>query len=275
MPELPEAQTIASDLDSLIKGAKILSILPLFPPIVDPSSIPLERLLGKSIKEVTRLGKMIHFHLQGNLSIIASLRMTGQFLMGDYPNSPKESAFPKHTRLAIKLDTSPNGLFYRDTRKFGRLFFLDSLTLKQFLKERSPGVDALEITPKLLQDIMGAHSKTVKAMLMDQNLISGLGNIYATESLFKARIAPTRMAYSLTAKECKLLSDSIIDILNSAITHRGSTIKDYMSPKGPGSFQDKHLAYGKAGKPCPHCGRGFSKVTVCGRATVWCQNCQK
>jgi formamidopyrimidine-DNA glycosylase len=234
MPELPEAQTIADDLDNLISGTEIKNICVIEPSIVDSISIPFEEIIGSKVFHVSRWGKMILIKLDHGLNILASLRMTGHFILNPYP---EDDIFPDHVRLAISLGgdnlREPSGLFYRDIRKFGRIFFLTDELFSDFKEKKVLGVDALEITADIIFNITRDRKTSIKSFLMNQKLVSGLGNIYANECLFNARIKPKRLVSSLSLKECQDLETSIKETMIDAIKLRGSTIRDYFSPRGP------------------------------------------
>jgi formamidopyrimidine-DNA glycosylase len=136
------------------------------------------------------------------------------------------------------------------------------------------GPDALTIKAETMYETLQEKTVPIKSLIMDQKVLSGLGNIYATEALFEAGISPKKPSKELSLKECKKLTSAIHRILKEAIADRGSTISNYMAPKGPGIYQNKHLVYGKKDL-CPKCGKPLKSVSVGGRTTVYCEYCQK
>jgi formamidopyrimidine-DNA glycosylase len=280
MPELPEAQTIASDLDGLIKGRSFQEIVPVYRGIVDHRSLPMDSFLEKTIQSVTRVGKMILFTLDDALSVLVSLRMTGQFILGSFPKGTTLPEFPPHVRLALRLDKgvgedSHDALLYRDIRKLGVFYFADPSRLAAILDRMALGKDALTADPGYFHDKASSRESPLKSLLLDQSLLSGLGNIYATEALFAAKLSPFRRGSSLTKHESSLLMEKVRSILTDAIANRGSTVSNYQAPLGAGSYQGHHQAYGKAGQNCPVCGTPFTRSLIGGRSTVWCEGCQK
>ncbi|MDR2199786.1 MAG: DNA-formamidopyrimidine glycosylase [Deltaproteobacteria bacterium] len=280
MPELPEAQTTVDDLRLLLAGRRIRDVLVKDSGVLGAGTVSPERFRGRELLAPERLGKAVLLPARGSLFILASLRMTGQFLSGPLPEKNPLESFPRHVRLALRLEKNsprenPAALFFRDQRKFGRLYFFDREGLSAFLEKSAPGPDALTIDPKDFHERLSRGRAPVKNLLLQQKLVSGLGNIYATEALFAAGISPERPGNELSLKESALLLKKIKEILLEAVSLRGSTVKDYRAPLGPGSYQTRHQAYGKAGEKCPLCGRPFKKIALGGRGTVFCPGCQK
>jgi formamidopyrimidine-DNA glycosylase len=275
MPELPEAETMARDLDRKVAGRKILRTAVSYPPIVatGPES-GLSILEGLTIIKVDRLGKLVRFHLEKGYGLIIQLKMTGQFLFGQFPK--KDSDWPRHARAALALGGQPvETLFYRDMRKFGRLHALSPEKVEERIQAFGLGPDPLQIGPKEFHDLVSSKKGELKAVLMNQSVISGIGNIYATEGLFAAGLSPLRPANTLSPKESAILHEKTVAILKEAIDLRGSTVDNYEAPDGKGAFQENHLAYGKAGSSCPKCGTLFERDFVAGRTSIHCPKCQK
>jgi formamidopyrimidine-DNA glycosylase len=216
--------------------------------------------------------------LAGERFLLVHLKMTGQFHFDAWP--PNAGGWPPHCHAAFRLKnpSSPGSertLFYKDARKFGRLRAFGPGELDPFLANLNLGPDALTAPPGEYHQRLASSRGKLKAALLDQTVIAGFGNIYADETLLAARLSPLRPAGSLTLKEATALRSEGQRILNKAIECRGSTVSSYQAPEGAGSYQDHHLAYGQAGKPCPYCGQPLEKTQVGGRTTVYCPNCQK
>jgi formamidopyrimidine-DNA glycosylase len=268
---------MARELHQRVAGSVITEVLVAYDKIVASELGNFERTLkGQTIRQVGRIGKWIKVDLESGGALLAHLKMTGQFIMGDWPGN-KWDHWPNHARAGFLL-TGPagkEGLFYRDTRKFGRLRAFDPVELSEFLDELALGPDPLEINPVEFHLLISAKKNPLKQVLLNQQIIAGLGNIYVDESLFAALLAPKRLASDLSPQESARLLKHIKRILNQSIENRGSTVSDYQGLEGPGSFQDLHLVYGKAGKNCPVCGEILTKSRVAGRGTTHCPKCQK
>ncbi|MDR1164878.1 MAG: bifunctional DNA-formamidopyrimidine glycosylase/DNA-(apurinic or apyrimidinic site) lyase [Deltaproteobacteria bacterium] len=288
MPELPEAQTIASDLNSALQGVTIADARILYRPIVQNPEPFLELCRGREILEVKRLGKMIHFRLAGDCHLLVSLRMTGQFLLGQSGRSASSAAaataattaYPPHVHAVFNLASAagPQGedaLFYRDARKFGRLLMVAPGEFAATLAKLNLGPDPFEIDPERFAAALAHTQRAVKTVIMDQSLISGIGNIYAAEALFAAKIAPARPASSINIREASRILEKTRAILTEAIQLRGSTVSNYSAPFGPGSYQERHLVYRQKGAPCPVCRATLAQQAIGGRSTVFCPRCQK
>lgn len=279
MPELPEVQTIASDLDDLVGGRVIEAVQVRLAKIVAGDPGRLVRLLtGAAVGRVERLGKWIIFRLEGPAgpgALLVHLKMTGQFHLGPWPKT--DADWPAYAHAAFRLTGRPpesGALFYQDMRQFGRLRAFDPAGLEAFLAALELGPDPLTVTPAEFHRRLTARRGRLKGVLLDQSVVAGLGNIYADECLFAAWLSPLRSAASLTVTESKRLLDDIKRILTEAIAARGSTTNNYQGLKGGGSFQHAHQAYGRAGEPCPRCGAPLERLVVAGRSTHFCPHCQ-
>lgn len=273
-------------------------------------------LIGRKIAGARRMGKWVRIDLDNGGAILAHLKMTGQFQTGPWPgassNSPEGSPdepkcppnlpsgssklsdeglgaledalepaelapLPSHCHAGLLLDGDPpRALFYKDTRKFGRLRVFSGRELETFLAELALGPDPLTIDASELRSRLAAKKTKLKAAMLDQSVVSGLGNIYADESLFAASLSPSRLSTSLSLEEAERLLEAVKRILNESIEMRGSTVVNYQSLGESGSFQNKHLVYGaKPGSPCPRCGAPLGRSVVGGRTTISCPKCQK
>jgi formamidopyrimidine-DNA glycosylase len=277
MPELPEAETMASDLEKNVTGLTIADVLVAYDPIVasDPDRF-VSILKGQTIKNVGRLGKWVKINLASGGALLVHLKMTGQFLLGDWPKS-LEGEWPSHTHAAFLLKGAKviKTLFYKDIRKFGRLRAFTKEELPLFLNELGLGPDPLTIEFKEFHQIMSSKNARLKQVLLDQSVLSGLGNIYADEALFAAGLAPNRIASTLRPSDSARLLDCIQLILDQAIESRGSTVENYQGLEGPGTYQHQHQVYGKKGQNCPKCGTVLVGSKIAGRSTVHCPTCQK
>lgn len=284
MPELPEVQTIASDLDEVVGGAIIEKAAVSLPKIVagDPDRF-IRLVAGAEIRSVERMGKWVKFSLnaaEGPAVMLAHLKMTGQFHLGSWPGGPDKNSgrWDVHDHAAFKLKGRPEEggtLFYRDIRQFGRLRAFDLMELEEFLAALDQGPDPLTVTPEEFHRRLAARKGRLKCVLLDQSTVAGLGNIYVDEGLFAAGLSPLRSAATLSRAETDLLLKELKRILTTSIKFRGSTTSNYQGLKGGGSFQNKHKVYGRSGEPCPKCGAAIERSVVAGRGTHHCPHCQK
>lgn len=280
MPELPEVETIARDLDELVGGARITRVAVGRPQLL---LTPPERfhslLAGTVINKVSRLGKMVHFELAGGRHLLVHLKMTGQFGLAAWPEEKAQAPlWPRHAHLAFGLDNRPpdlEALIYYDIRKFGRLRLWEQAEFDQYLASGALGRDPFSLSPEAFHQLIAAGRGRLKGRLLDQTLVSGLGNIYADECLFASRLHPARPASSLAPSESETLLAHIKEILGRAIAARGSTTSNYQGLKGGGRYQLQHRVYGRAGRECPRCGRLIEKTVIAGRTTSFCPQCQK
>ncbi len=275
MPELPEVQTIVSDLNEMVSRRVISEVAVRLPKMMGGDADPFLALLpGAQIEEVIRLGKWVCFKLDRNkLTLVVHLRMTGQFELGPWPETDH---WPLHCHVALRLNGFPpdqEALLYRDIRQFGRWFLLDPTELNIHLKKLGP--DSLLISPEEFHTRLTKKKSSLKSVLLDQSVIAGLGNIYVDESLFAARLSPTRSAASLVKEETDRLLAEIKRLLTASIATRGSTTSNYKGLKGPGSFQHQHQVYRHSGQPCPACGAQLERSVVAGRTTTFCPDCQR
>ena len=259
MPELPEVETVVRTLAPYLTGKRILRAEFFSRHVVRQDFDSLSATLaGRRIVSVSRKGKFVLLHLdRGALSI--HLGMTGKLLSGASPGP--------HTRAIFSLDEG--SLVYDDIRHFGRIEW--SAVFPARLAALGP--DPLSISlPEFLR-ALDAHRGRIKALLLNQRFLGGLGNIYADEILFQARIHPK--AHRLGAKRAAALYDAMLDVLRRAISMGGSSISDYVDAQGRrGSFQRQHQAYGRTGLPCSRCGTPIRKIVLAQRGTHFCPRCQ-
>jgi formamidopyrimidine-DNA glycosylase len=270
MPELPEVETIANGLNKRVAGDRIDSVW------VGSKPEPLKStaaeisgaLEGAKVERVRRVGKHIVFDLGPGKSVgdrqwIVHLGMTGQMLVAN-----PETEAPKHTHLVAKL-ASGRELRFVDPRRFGRL----EVRQAGFI---GPGAEPLNISAEEFAQLFHRSKAPIKAALLNQSLLHGVGNIYADEALFRAHIRPRRRANTLTKSELRKLHAALQKVLRLAIAAGGSSISDYVDADGEaGFFQIQHRAYGREGKPCLICKTPIKKIVVGGRGTHYCPKCQK
>ena len=271
VPELPEVETIRRDLLSRVVGRTFrrVRISPGAERIVRwPSPAEFARALaGQRIEHISRRGKYLLFHLSDGRYLIVHLRMTGALL-----HRPKDAPEEPYLRISLSLDDS-NELRYTDLRKLGNMWLVE---------EAEPivgklGPDALEgVTPQTLRSLIDGRSASIKAVLMDQAALAGLGNIYSEEALFLAGIHPRRPAESLAADELSRLHKAIGDALLEAMGHRGSSFRDYVDAEGREGQHQWHVkVYRRTGEPCYNCGTPIERIKVGGRSTHFCPLCQR
>jgi formamidopyrimidine-DNA glycosylase len=269
MPELPEVETIANGLNKRVAGDRIDSVwVGSKPEPLKSSAAEISGALeGAHVERVRRVGKHIVFDLgsgksSGARQWIVHLGMTGRMLV-----STAETEIPKHTHLVARL-ASGRELRFVDPRRFGRLEVRADFS--------GPGAEPLSIGAVEFARLFHSSKAPVKAALLNQKLLHGVGNIYADEALFRAHIRPRRRANTLTKVELRKLHAALQKVLHAAIAAGGSSISDYVDADGEaGFFQIQHRAYGRQGKPCMTCKTPIKKIVVGGRGTHYCPNCQK
>ena len=270
MPELPEVETIVRQLAPLVAGARLNRL-----EVDDPrwcAPVAAEELAGavagRRVERLWRRGKYLVWDLDGGLHLVMHLRMTGTLLW-------EPDALPAHTRVVLDLDTGR--VVFVDPRRFGTgTLVLGAAALAAWFSARL-GVEPLEeeFTAAHLRALARGRRAPIKAFLLDQRNVAGVGNIYADEALFRAGVHPLRAAGALRAGQYGLLRDAVVAVLRAGIDARGASIDDYRDPDGVrGSFQDRFLVHRREGLPCPSCGRAVRKLVVGGRGTYVCERCQ-
>jgi formamidopyrimidine-DNA glycosylase len=280
MPELPEVETIRRQLAPEVEGNRIVQAEVTDARWVAPLSVGKfeKQLTGRRILELGRRGKYFVAKLDDGSALVMHLRMTGNLLF-----LPDDSPIPdSHLRGQIWLET-PRGralgsLAFTDPRRFGTAeLFPDPETLDAYLSARlgpEPFDDFFD-GPYVYQHTRGRRTP-IKAVLLDQRVVAGVGNIYADEALYRARIAPQRRAARITKAQAELLTETVQDALNAGIDAKGASIDDFRDAYGiKGSFQDQFLVHRRQGLPCPECGTPIKKIRTAGRGTYYCPSCQK
>lgn len=275
MPELPEVETVRKGLVRLIKGKTIEEIQVRWPRIIEYPEVEVFQsvLIGQTINDVQRRGKFLIFKLS-DFDLISHLRMEGKYEF--FPVSKEEQIIDKHTHV-IFIFTDGTSLHYNDVRKFGRMVLTE--------KDHSPfykGIQQLGPEPVKetfliapFQEKLARSSKAIKPLLLDQKLVTGLGNIYVDEALWQAKIHPETPANLLTEEESEQLHQAIIDVLEKAVEAGGTTIRSYTNALGEaGKFQVSLHAYGQTNLPCTRCATPIVKIKVAQRGTHFCPTCQ-
>jgi len=266
MPELPEVETIARGLRATIVGRIVREAQVLHPAIV--RFHPPTSMAGEKIVTVDRRAKLLRIHLQSGWMAVAHFKMSGRLWVTD-----STTTLPQHTHFRALLDDNAQLLFV-DPRRFGFVGLLTPQEWQQWPFARTLGPEPLETPPEILASRFTGR-RAIKAVLLDQRTIAGVGNIYADESLFAAGIHPATLARALTPAHRNRLAQAIRQILQEAIRAGGSTISDYRNAMGDkGLFQEQFAVYGRAGLPCTHCHTPLVRSHVAGRSTVWCPQCQ-
>ena len=282
MPELPEVETVVRGLRASLPGRFIREVRLGKTDFIDDPVALTERLPGCRIAGVTRLGKFIcigldpaiEFKPNGSvaspgecLNLIIHLGMTGQLTVR-HPGDQVAG----HTHCFFSLDDHSE-LRYTDIRRFGRMLLVSESGLAAF--QNYLGAEPLEITLEDFRARFGSRRARVKALLLDQSVLRGVGNIYADESLFRARIHPARIAASLAQKQLTELHRAVREVLTAAIRLRGSSISDYVDAEGNnGEFQLRHRVYQRESKPCVRCKEKIRRMIVAGRSSHYCPRCQ-
>jgi len=274
MPELPEVETIVQDLKKQIKGQKIERV-----EIKDPKSVGyqakdfVKKVTGRRITEIKRRAKLLIFTLDKSLFLLIHLKISGQLIVHQ-----AKDELDKYTRVVFYL-SSGKKLYFNDLRKFGYLKLFDKNGFQKELKRLNFGLEPLEkdFTLAAFTALLEKRrNKPIKPLLMEQSLIAGIGNIYASESCFLAGIKPTRLASSLKKEEKIKLFQSIKKILRQAIKYRGTSVDNYVDAEGrEGKFESHLKVYGRQGEKCYRCGHLIKRITQNSRSTYYCPYCQK
>jgi len=299
MPELPEVENLRLGLERSIVLQKIMGVKVLKPKLVSGKGT-IRIADTKKVKEfengltneifskIERRAKNLIFRFKSGKVLLVHLKMSGQFVykhknneekvIGGHPIEISEKEIPnKHTHVTFKLNNG--SLYYNDTRMFGYLLYYDSeKTFDTGRHFEFLGLEPLskKFTLKYLVESLKKKNGKIKAVLMNQEIVTGLGNIYADETLFESKINPTRPASSLKKEEIKLLYNAIIRIIRRAIKVGGSSVATYkLLDESTGNYAREHKVYGKSKEKCPRCDEALQKTVIQTRTTVFCSNCQK
>jgi formamidopyrimidine-DNA glycosylase len=272
MPELPEVETIRRQLEPVVEGRELTAL-----EILDPRwCLPLapeavrESLEGRRVERLGRRGKYLVWELADEAFLLMHLRMTGVVLLDPPPDAP-------YVRVRFVLDGGAHQLRFCDPRRFGTGQLALGADARDAFFAARLGVEPLsdDLTGEALRRLARGRRAPVKAFLLDQRRIAGVGNIYADEALFRARIHPLRAAGSLTRVQYEALAEAVRDALSAGLAAGGATIDDFRHADGvSGAFQHEFLVHRRRGEPCPQCGGEIVKLVAGGRGTYACETCQ-
>jgi formamidopyrimidine-DNA glycosylase len=273
VPELPEVETIVRELRPILVGQRLDAI--------ERGALPLRRrwseewvpaLVGRRVKKVWRRGKWIVVELERRLHLVFHLGMTGQLTV-----RPKTEPPQPHTHLVIQLDRGNRQLRFRDIRRFGSAtLFGTGEELEEFFRATGLGPEPFDLDRTYWRTRLAATNRSLKAVLLDQRVVAGVGNIYADESLFEARLHPARIAREVRSAQAERLRLAVVTVLTRAIDKRGSSIRNYVGGSGQrGGYQNEFRVYGRTGDPCVRCGRAIARIRLAGRSTHFCPQCQR
>jgi formamidopyrimidine-DNA glycosylase len=275
VPELPEVETIRRQLADRVSGRTIVDaqvLDPLWSAPVSPSAVE-AGLLGRRVERLRRRGKYLIADLDEDRHLVMHLRMTGNLLwVAEQDDSPERP----YLRVRLVLDDG-NRLLFTDQRRFGTGLLIDGEELLDRYIDARLGPEPLDpgFTPEVLREAARGRTAPVKAFLLDQRRVAGIGNIYADEALFRAGIHPLMPVGRLRRADFERLHAGIVGALETGLAYQGASIDDYRDANGAqGSMQNEFLVHRREGLPCPRCGGTVTKLVAAGRATYVCRNCQ-
>ncbi|MDP8904722.1 MAG: bifunctional DNA-formamidopyrimidine glycosylase/DNA-(apurinic or apyrimidinic site) lyase [Chloroflexota bacterium] len=280
MPELPEVETIARELAPLVVGARIRDVWFDWPNQIKhpPADEFAAAVRDRQIRRVERRAKWLVLDLSGEAVLAIQVKMTGQlFVVAS--DAPRD----KHVHAIFSLDDGRE-LRLRDTRKFGRLglyrrsetgTILGAEEGRELFGKFGPEPLEASFSAAEFRRRLTARRGRLKTLLMDQSFLAGVGNIYADEALWRARLHPLRSAAGINAEQARRLYRAVREVLAEAIERRGSSVDDYLPPEGAGEMQNFLNVYGRSGKPCPRCGRPIRRIVLNARSTHFCSWCQR
>jgi formamidopyrimidine-DNA glycosylase len=295
VPELPEVETIRRQLEPEVVGRRIVDV-----EVLDerwtrperPATVE-DAISGREIEAVDRRGKYLILRLDGDRALVMHLRMTGNLLLraagegaavadlmeSDRLGGPRlyeSTPQLRYLRARMELDDGSE-LLFTDARRFGHAVVLDGGAVHEYFAERL-GVEPLdgELTPRALLDLAAGRRAPLKSFLLSQRGIAGIGNIYADEALWRARLHPLSPAGSMRLEHCEDLAEAIVETLEVALSAGGSSIDDYRDARGEmGSMQDEFLVHTREGQACIRCGQAIRRIVIGGRSTYFCPGCQR
>ncbi len=272
MPELPEVENVVRGLKKALRFLVFSDIrVYLSKSVVGPKEDFISCLRGRKILGAERRGKYIVLRLSGGHVLLVHLRMTGKLLFQS-AGAPRE----KHTHVIFSFKSCTSQLRFLDQRQFGRLVVEKPAATGELKTLGDLGPDPLEITAEDFAGKTRVRRREIKPLLLDQTFLAGIGNIYADEALYRARIHPRRRADSLSRRELGALYGALRAVLQESIRAGGTSVRSYVNSRGvPGSFQKRLRAYGREGEPCLSCGARMLRERVGGRSSFYCPKCQK
>ena len=270
MPELPEVETVVRYLRRRLVGRCLTRVRLKRGAIVAVGRRGLaQTLTARVVEAARRRGKLIIVDFAGGKSLAIHLRMTGQVVIRD--TQPRG----RHVHFTAELDDGAL-LAYHDMRRFGRFYFGDTAALDQFSPSGAMGPEPFDLSPAEFSEMLLSRTRMLKPLLLDQSFVAGLGNIYVDECLFAARLHPRRLSNTVSRRKANELLRHIKAVLREAIRLGGTTVSDFVKADGRvGAFGKRLQVYGRAGTPCPRCGRTIRKITVGQRGTHICPGCQR
>ena len=271
MPELPEVETVRQGLLQLVLKKEIASVDVFWPKIIALPEVETfkRELVGQKIETINRRGKYLIFELS-NYELISHLRMEGKY---EFFSAEKNAEVTKHTHVIFHFNDGSQ-LQYRDVRKFGRMELVLKGEAQNFKSIAQLGPETFKLAA--FKENLAKTKREIKPALLDQKMVTGLGNIYVDEALWQAKIHPMQPCDTLTDLEIKQLRLAIIDVLQRAVAAGGTTVRTYLNALGEaGKFQLSLNVYGKTGQPCPRCQTPIEKNKVAQRGTHLCPHCQK
>jgi formamidopyrimidine-DNA glycosylase len=276
VPELPEVETVRARLEPKLVGRRLERVEILDPRLTrpfDPAGVAAE-LVGERIAALDRRGKYLVVRFETGRALLIHLRMTGNLL--HRANGDSAAADEPHRRAVVNLDDGSD-VVYRDMRRFGTWLLVERDELEPYLGERIGGEPlARSFTARRLREALAGRRAPIKAALLDQRRLAGVGNIYADEALWRARIHPLEPAGELDDTELKALHRGIRVALQTGIARQGATLRTYRTPDGGrGRMQHEFKVYGREGEPCNRCGTPIEKIRAAGRGTWYCPSCQR
>lgn len=270
MPELPEVETVKNTLSAQIIGRRVEAVEVFYAKMVKTPAVGLSELMDRTFESIARKGKFLIFGLSGALTMVLHLRMEGKFFVVEERPDP----LPRSLSFLLRLDDGRYLAFF-DTRKFGVVYLFKNRSDLAVEPLLSVGPDPFECSAEHLYESYRRQRRYLKEVLLDQSLVSGIGNIYADEILFAAGLSPFKPADSITPAEAERLLEHAVRIMKKSIETGGSTVRSYLSsPDHAGSFQEHLMVYGRAGQPCKVCGTLIEKRQLDGRGTSFCRRCQ-
>lgn len=270
MPEIAEVETVRNTLKLRILNQKIKKVKVHYQSIIMSEGKEIEKIVGETFTDILRIGKWLLFETE-NYYLLSHLRMEGKFFIKN-ESDPLE----KHEHIEIIFENGLD-LRYHDTRKFGRMLLILKENLYEFEGIKKQGIEPIDdsLTKEYLYDRLKKKRLPMKTLLLDQTIISGLGNIYANEVLFAAQISPFKKGNEITIEECERVVKSSKEIIEKAIEMGGTTIRSYTSSLGvTGRFQQYLMVHNKENENCQKCGTKIERQPIGGRSTYYCRKCQ-
>lgn len=272
MPEIAEVETVRNTLKSMILNKKIVDVNIIYPKIIESDINDFKDILiGRKFIDIDRIGKWLMFDLN-DYYLLSHLRMEGKYFV-----KKSTDDIVKHEHIIISFEDGTD-LRYHDTRKFGRMNLVKKSDIDKVEAIKKQGIEANsnKLTKEYLYDKIHKKNIPIKSLLLDQTIISGLGNIYANEVMFDARINPSRLGKDISLNECDLIVKASKKIIDAAIKDGGTTIKSYTSSLGvTGRFQQHLMVHKREGEECKVCGTLIENIKIGGRSTYFCPKCQK